>query len=72
MCDLIPIGIAINSYTENRLAMDYIGYSYYELRDALGSIILQRYNKGEARRQSGSLAKPQANTSHLAWLKLRR
>ena len=46
--DLIPIGIAINSYAENRLVMDYTSYSCYELRDALGSIALLRYDKGEA------------------------
>ena len=46
--------------------MDYTGYSCCELRNALGSVILQRYNKGKAGRRSGSLAKLQANASYLA------
>jgi hypothetical protein len=31
MCDLIPVGVAINSCAKNRLVIDYIGYSCYEL-----------------------------------------
>jgi len=37
--------------------MDYTGYSYCELRDMLGSVTLQRHDKGEAGRWSGSLVK---------------
>ena len=46
--------------------MDYMGYSCCELRDALGSVTLQRHNEGEAGRRSGSSAKPQADASYLA------